>query len=115
MLPTSDQDKMEAAFRNTLRLLTQVTATWSQVKPPNATAAISMAVRQTGKDDIDIVNSHGEDVTLFVAEIDDFPESPAKYDRLEALGEVFIIQAIKKRFVGNRVFFVDIITRSMSA
>lgn len=110
MFTPATQATMIAAFKQTLNLLSQVNATWTQAKPPNQTANMTLAFRQIGKDDEYIINAYGTGTIAMVAEKADFPVNPEKLDTITvpASGERYTVQAVHPRMLGNSVIFLDI-------
>lgn len=111
MFSPAQQAAMDDAWLMALRLLAQTEITWTQAKPPNATMTAMVAARHVGSDETEIVNAYGIDTLMIVAEASLFPERPTKFDRIDSVNGVHIVQGAMERVLSNRITFYQLFCR----
>ncbi len=94
MLGTGDHAKVRGGFKQVISLL-GVPATWTQVLPPNATLTATVGFKTAGKNDSEVVNSYGIGAKIITFDADNFrTQPPKKFDKLEVMGEVYILDEV---------------------
>ena len=93
MLEQSLFDDVRGSFNLAIDML-GVPSTWTQAKPPNATATPTIGFRTAGLNDTEVVSAYGIGAKIVTMKVTDFTVAPQKFDTIEVLTERYTLDAV---------------------
>lgn len=102
-LATTDFNKMRSGMEQTLDLL-GVPGTWTEAKPPNSTASVTVGVKTVSWRDEELVNAYGINARVFTMKATQVA-TLKKFDTIQIGNERYTMDAAVPVYINNTLVF----------